>query len=422
LKPPLYLGIDFGTSACRAIAIDAAGQVWGEARAALPPALNGEQAPDCWWEALVEALRRLWLQVDASAVRAIAVDGTSATLLLADADGKPLTPALLYHDSRAQAEARRIAAIAPAASPARGATGSLAKLLYLRRLQPRACHALHQADWIAGRLLGSYGRSDENNCLKLGYDPQSRAWPQWLRQLDVPASLLPHVSPPGTAWGTLCPAAELGLPASVLVVAGTTDSTAAFLATGASQPGEAVTVLGSTLVLKILTQQPINGPAYGIYSHRLGNVWLTGGASNSGGAALLQFFDLARLQAMTPLLRPDHPTGLEYYPLPRPGERFPIADPALQPRLTPRPADDVEFFQGMLEGMARIEQQGYARLRELGAPPLHSVRSTGGGAANPAWTRIRQRLLQVPLLPALHTEAAYGSALLARQAGLFAMA
>ncbi len=76
------------------------------------------------------------------------------------------------------------------------------------------------------------------------------------------------------------------------------------------------------------------------------------------------------------------PTGLDYYPLPQAGERFPIADPNFEPRLSPRPDDDRLFFQGLLEGIAQVEAQGYERLAELGATPLKSIRSVGGGAAN----------------------------------------
>ena len=58
------------------------------------------------------------------------------------------------------------------------------------------------------------------------------------------------------------------------------------------------------------------------------------------------FFTDARLRELTPLLDPSHPSGLDYYPLTRPGERFPVNDPGLQPRLTPRPDDDAAFLQG----------------------------------------------------------------------------
>jgi sugar (pentulose or hexulose) kinase len=98
------------------------------------------------------------------------------------------------------------------------------------------------------------------------------------------------------------------------------------------------------------------------------------------------------------------------------GERFPVNDPDLAPRIDPRPADDAVFFQALLEGIATIEELGYARLSELGAPVLKSVRTVGGGAANPVWTRIRQRRLGVPFLEAASTEAAAGTARLALKA------
>ena len=81
--------------------------------------------------------------------------------------------------------------------------------------------------------------------------------------------------------------------------------------------------------------------------------------------------------------------------------------------LEPRPDDDVEFFQAMLEGIARIEKQGYDILARLGAPKVKRVITTGGGSANPAWSRLRERILGVPVTTAVHAEASYGAALLA---------
>ena len=72
----------------------------------------------------------------------------------------------------------------------------------------------------------------------------------------------------------------------------------------------------------------------------------------------------------------------------------------------------------MLQGLSRIEAIGYARLIELGATSLKSVSTSGGGAKNPVWKKMRERLLGVPVLVAQHTEAAYGSAMLARHGEL----
>ena len=411
----IFLGIDFGTSGCRAVAINAGGELLAQAETSF--GANAAADPAQWWQALTRVLKDLLVTVDCEKVRALAVDGTSATLLLCDTQGRPLTPALLYNDPRALAQAARIAARAPQQAAVHGPTSSLAKLLWFQDsgLARQAAHALHQADWIAGRLTGNYGHSDYHNCLKLGYDAERLAWPAWLADLGVNTALLPQVHAPGESLGPLHPgvAALLGLPPETRVRAGTTDGVAGFLAAGAHAPGHGVTSLGSTLVLKLVSDRPVFSPAHGVYSHRLGDRWLTGGASNSGGAVLAQYFSAEELRALTPLLKPDVPTGLDYYPLPGIGERFPVNDPALAPRLSPRPADRVVFLQGLLEGVARIEARGYELLAELGAPRLTALWTGGGGAQNSAWKRLRAHLLKIPLHTARSALAAYGSARLA---------
>lgn len=422
----VHLGIDVGTSGVRGVAIDAVGAVAALASAPLPAplAIDGglRQDPELWWTAVAEVIRSVAAAVGGGRVRSLAVDGTSGTLLLTDARGVPLAPAGMYSDASAGHLAERIAATAPPESGAHGATSPLARLLVLQEQHPEARHALHQADWIAARLTGRLGWSDENNALKLGYDPVARGWPLWLDTLGVRRELLPAVVAPGTPFGSLRAglAASLGLGPGCMVVAGTTDGCASFLATGADAIGDGVTVLGTTLTLKLLSAAPVFAPEHGVYSHRLGDRWLVGGASNSGGKALLRFFTAARMAELTPQLRPDQPTGLHWHPLPSRGERFPVADPALEFEPQPRPSDDVQLFQALLEGIAEVEARAYQLLAQLGAAPLHSVRTVGGGAANTAWMAIRQHLLQVPMRPPVSLEPAYGTALLARQGAMSA--
>ena len=419
----LYIGIDVGTSACRACAIDDRRDIIARSRAELPaPRACGstvEQEADIWWQATCSALDRLCAQIPARSVRRIAIDGTSATLLLGDSNGTPLTPGLMYNDTRSIQEADRVAAIAPPDAAVHGPGASLAKLLFLlKQSGDRNCRALHQADWLSGKLLASFGSSDENNALKLGYDVNNRCWPDWMAPLRLPAGVLPAVVPPGTPLGNIDPdlARRWNFPADLQILAGTTDSTAGFIATGAAQTGTAVTSLGSTLVLKVLSDHPVNAARYGVYSHRLGNRWLVGGASNAGGSVLRQYFSADDIQRYTNALKPQHSTGLNYYPLPGTGERFPVFDPQLKPQLEPRPASDAVFFQAILEGLADIEQRGYRLLSELGAPCPERVITVGGGAENRGWMEMRARRLGVPVSAADQREAAYGAALLALRA------
>lgn len=414
MTPPLFLGLDFGTSGARAAAIDAQGAVVFEARTdfAQPRA----QTPADWAQALEALLAAIPLDLR-QRLAALAIDATSGTVLLADTQLAPLGPALAYFDGRAADRAPALRAIAPQAA----SVEALARLAWLwddigPALQPRVAHALHQADWIAAQLLGKAPATDWHNALKTGADLARADWPAAVRALPL-GSRLPRIVAPGSDLGPVSPQAarRFGLPPGLRVKAGSTDSNAAFLASGATQPGQAVTSLGSTITVKLLSTRRVDAPAFGVYSHRWADgLWLVGGASNAGGAVLRQFFRDDELQRLSARVDPEADSPLDYYPLPAPGERFPVADPLLPPRLTPRPADDAAFLHGLLQGLARIEAQGYARLVELGATPPTEVLTTGGGAANPTWTRLRQRLLGVPVRAAENAEAAVGSARLAR--------
>ncbi|MBT9611798.1 MAG: FGGY-family carbohydrate kinase [Burkholderiales bacterium] len=407
----LSLGLDFGTSGARAQVIDTNGSVVAQAHCSYDLAQ---------WQSWLHALTWLLGTLPAPVrrrIKAIAIDGTSSTVLLCDATNTPLHPPQLYNDGRARIEADRIAACAPSGHIAAAPTSSLAKLLHALQ-QPHTeppGYFTDQASWLASMLTGKPGISDYHNALKLGYDVAALAWPTWMRPLNVGA-YLPQVVTPGTLLGAVARevARKLDISPTCCVRAGTTDSIAAFIASGAGTPGDAITSLGSTLVLKLLSTKRVEDVRYGIYSHRLGSRWLAGGASNSGGAVLRQFFDDAALADLSRQIDPTYPSGLDYYPLPKTGERFPINDPHLAPRLTPRPANDVQFLHGLLEGVARIESQGYALLAQLGATPVKHVLSAGGGAKNEAWSKLRARLLGVPVTPALHGEAAYGAARLAQ--------
>ena len=413
MSADLTLGIDLGTSGVRALVVDAAGAVVASGKAAMAEHGPNSRDPRVWLAAVTAALKGALAGVEPARIAALCVDGTSGTVLAVDALGRPLGDALMYNDAAEPAGVMAIAESAPDTSAAHGATSGLAKAMQLRALKPN--RVLHQADWIAAQFSGRYV-TDANNALKSGYDPIAARWPDWVGELGFNIGLLPEALAPGQTVGLVTreAAANFGLSPATRVTAGTTDGCASFLATGAAEVGDAVTAIGTTLTLKLLSDRPIFAPRYGVYSHKLLGMWLAGGASNSGGGALLAHFTPQEMETLSPSLDPDTPTGLDYYPLPRPGERFPICDPDYPPRLTPVPPSRARFLQGLFEGVAAVEALGYARLAELGAPKLATLRTVGGGAKNPVWARIRARTLGVPTPAPGSDEAAYGAALLAR--------
>jgi len=408
--PTHTVGIDLGTSGVRAVVLHPDGTQQSQSVTITP---EQRRDPATLWSAVGTVLSRLMLEH----VEAIAVAGTSGTIVATDRCGAALGRLSLYSDPAEAAIVAEISDAAPAGSPARGHTSPLGRAIGLTRAT-RTGRILHEADWIAGRLCGQFGFSDENNALKTGYDPVTREWSDWVQTVGLDAGVLPRVFPPGQSIAAITPdiAMRFCLPAGAVVAAGTTDGCASFVSTGASQPGDAVTVLGSTMTLKLLSAAPVSAPEFGIYSHRLWDTWLTGGASNSGGAVLAQFFSPAKIASLSKQIIAGNDSGLRYYPLLRPGERFPVNDPAQKPCLLPRPDDDALFLHGMLEGIARIEALGYGRLHACGAPAIRGVTTVGGGAGNPAWSAIRRRILNATVVNMPGTSAAHGAALVARRA------
>jgi D-ribulokinase len=413
----LYLGIDFGTSGCRAIVINNKRQQLAKTSYPLPAAT--QQQASLWIEGLHALFRQLSTQLDLTAIQRLAIDGTSGTVLLVSPEGKVLTPALMYNDSSSQAQLPRIQQHCP--DPQHiiiSASSPVARALQLAQTLPTNTPylILNQADYLSNYLTNCWGVSDYHNVLKMGYNVEKRLWPQWLDQV-VPKSSLPRVLEPGQVIASVDAqiAANLGLSKNLQICAGTTDANAAFIATESSQTGDAVTSLGSTIVLKILSDRPVQDLQSGVYSHKLGDYWLCGGASNAGGSVLRQYFSDSELVALSEQIDINKLSGLDYYPLPARGERFPLMDPDKQPILTPRPESEVLFLQGILEGLSRIEQQGYQKLKDLGATHINRIQTLGGGAANPQWQAIRSQMIGLPISPARQNQAAYGSALLALQ-------
>ncbi|CAK9142067.1 unnamed protein product [Ilex paraguariensis] len=414
----LYLGMDFGTSGARYALIDKEGNIHAEGKREYPLHMSKETVD--WVQSWKVTLFLLLEDVPVSLrpfVASISLDGTSATTLIVDSStGEPLSRPFLYSESCPDA-LPLVKSIAPVNHTVCSGSSTLCKLVSWwnsDNSNKESAALLHQADWLLWLLHGNLGVSDYNNALKVGYDPEIDSYPPWL--LSQPFShVLPSVRAPGTSIGFIKEdiRTRFGFPENCLVCAGTTDSIAAFLAARATQPGKAVTSLGSTLAIKLLSINRIEDARFGVYSHRLDDKWLVGGASNTGGAVLRQIFTDEQLEKLSEHINPMEASPLDYYPLQSVGERFPVADPKMVPRLHPRPESDVEYLHGILESIARIEAKGYSLLKDLGATEAEQVFTAGGGAKNEKWTKIRERVLGLPVCRAPQTEAAYGAALLA---------
>ena len=409
------LGIDIGTSGLRIAALDVDGDCLWLEKADWPETaieVDTEQDAAAWWRTFDDLMQQLGHRGRLAEVQALAFAGTSGTALTVDQHGMPEGPALMYDDPRGseQREALRRLDIDPDAQ-----LDGLARWRWLVESRGQAGRPVSQADWFVLRLTGRHA-SDSNNSLKWGFDAVAERWPTALS--DRFGDQLPAVQRAGTSVGPLIDEwrHRWSLPAGVQVAAGTTDSMAALWASGATDEGDGVTSLGSTLALKLISARPVADAACGVYSHRFGEGFAVSGASNTGGRVLARYFSASEIERLSRQIDPERPDTLGYWPLAGRGERFPVVAPDMGPRLSPRPTDPAAFLAGLLRGIARIEALGYRRFAQLGGSPLRRVLSSGGGAHNPVFGSIRARALGVPVTVAEHTEAAVGAARLAAMA------
>jgi len=427
----IFLGLDVGTSAARAMVVDPQGRVWAQATEPLPgrepdrPAGWAEQEAQDWWAAAVRCLRQVTATADPGSIRALAVTSTSGTFLPVDARGHPLRPALMYHDGRAAEEAAQVSAAGKGLEEKLGyrfqPAFALPKMLWLKRHEPevlaRTRRFLHAADWLVGQLTGDFSRSDSSNALKSGFDLVDMRWPEWIEaELGLPLSLLPEVVSPGEPIGVVsAEAAETtGLRAGTPVIAGATDGTASFLASGAVAPGEWNSTLGTTLVVRGVSENLVRDPWGRIYCHKHPEgSWLPGGASNVGGEWLAVKFPGADWAALDRQALNLAPTNLLVYPLVRQGERLPFVDGQAEGFVVGEPASQEELYAAHLEGVAFVERWILELFEALGLPVGSPLYVAGGGARSEPWLRLRASVLQRTLVRPQVPEAAFGAAILA---------
>lgn len=425
------MGIDLATAAVRAVAADGDGRVRAESTAELPRPYSPrpgwvEQDATAWWPAVAGALRELAdrLGEASRSIVAVSVCATSGTVVAVDRKGTAIGPALTYADHRATYEAEqaqmagsdRWESLGLRVQPSFG----LAKWGWLVRhsdVADSAARLAHASDVVVAGLVGELVPTDWSSALKSGYDPLAGEWAvEALAALGIPGHLLPDVVPPATAVGSVSAdaAGATGLPEKCEVRLGMTDSCASQLGAGAASPGQFVSVLGTTLVLKGVSRHLVTDPAGAVYSHRHPQGWwLPGGASSTGGAALRARFagrDLNALDHHAMVHGPAHAVG---YPLVGRGERFPFVAPEAEGFVLDEVHDEVDGYRAALEGVAFVERLGYEYLARLGAPAEGPVSAAGAGSASAVWNAIRATVLGAPIVAKPAATTALGACILA---------
>ena len=426
---PYFIGVDIGTQGARVVLIDAKGNIVASAGEVFP--LNDrsreEQSPVEWWDSCYNSLKQLLQSDDVKQIitdiKAIAVTSTSGTVIPLDADNHPLHNALMYSDKRSVRQAEVCTAAALRCHNSGYTTfnfsSGLAKMVWFVETYPdkaaKIARWIHAADHVTGMLSNVWGVTDYTNAFKSGYDVSDYYWPEYLyTHLPLKKEWLPKVVPSGEVIGTIAKdvAAKLGLPETVQITAGITDGCASQIASGAINPGDWNTTIGTTMVIKGVTKNEVLDPLGRLYSHRHpAGYWMPGGASNTGADWVTNEFadDLVELNEQAAKLLP---TKYISYPLRQEGERFPIVAPQAR-GFEPEGLTKAERFTANMEGVAYMERYAYELIEHLSGEQVNAVYTAGGASNSDAWLRIRSNVMNKPLYKMKHVSGAVGAAVLA---------
>lgn len=442
------LGLDISTTGAKALLIDTRGEVVSSATTPLtrstPRALWSEQDPAEWWRGIADSIRRALGRANARGadIHAIGLTGQMHGLVLLDADGNVLRPAILWNDGRtgAQCDAirERIGRSRLIAVTGNDAlTGFTApKILWVRDEEPtiyaRIAQILLPKDYIRFRLTGEFATDRAGGAGTLLFDLAERTWsPEILSALEIPQAWLPptHEGTDVTGSVTEAAAAETGLAPGTPVVGGGGDQAAQAVGVGAVTPGIVALTLGTSGVVFAATEQPLVEPEGRLHAfcHAVPGQWHFMGVMLSAAGSLQWYRDTLAPSADFDALVEEAAAvragseGLFFLPY-LTGERTPHPDPLARGAwigLTVRHGRP-HLTRSVLEGVAFGIKDSFRLIQAAGLAAIDQVRISGGGAQSVLWRQIMADVLDVPLVTVNTTEgAAFGAALLAGVAAGF---
>lgn len=397
------LGIDVGTSGCKAVLVDETGSLLGQASAEyplhVPKPLWSEQAPEDWWE----GVQRCMMSLGATRPDAIGLTGQMHGSVFLDEDDRVIRPAILWNDQRTWAECEEIDRVVGPEAVRRitcnpPLTGfQLPKLLWLRNHEPdnyrRVKSLLLPKDYVRFKLTGVKATEVSDASGTGILDVPNRRWSQeMLSALSIEASILPEVFESPQVTGRTAD----GIP----VVGGGGDQAAGAVGTGAVEPGIVSVSLGTSGVVFTALNQPNADPSGSAHTfcHANGK-WHAMGVMLSCGGALRWYRDTLGGRSYDDLAAEAEQIdpgcdGLTFLPY-LTGERCPHNDPFAKATFAGATLrhGKPHFSRAVFEGVSFGLLDGMRLLEGLGATAT-DLRVTGGGAKSKFWVQLLADMFQ----------------------------
>ncbi len=445
----LLIGIDIGTSSCKAAVFDLDGNALSQASTeydVLHPAPGyAEQDPDSWWRGACRAVREALAagRIPAERIAGVGVSGQSWAAVPVDRHGAALDHTPIWMDTRAADIAQEIRErvgfeklFAVSGNPMEP-TYSTAKILWFRRNRPdiyrKTYQFLQSNSYIVLKLTGRFTQDLSQGYGVHAFDMRLGRWDDALcDEIGLDRATLPEISACHEVVGevTRQAAEEMGLAPGTPVVAGGLDACCSTLGAGVYRVGQAEEQGGTAGGVSACVDKALSHPRLILSFHVTPGTWLLQGGMTGGGGSLRWFLqelghqesELGRLSGRNAFAVmseeaaaiPPGAGGLVYLPY-MAGERSPIWDPHAKGVFFGLGYDKTRahMIRAVMEGCAYALEHNIRTVREAG-PEVGEMSAIGGSANSEVWTQIKCDVTGKPIrVPSSDTAATLGAAMLA---------
>jgi xylulokinase len=440
MTPPVVIGVDLGTTGCKADAFSLSGELLGHGTTSCTvqrPFPNWvEQDCSQFWDSAVGAIRQAAGKIDPAAIIGLACCGHTPSLVLLDGAGQPVRPAIIWQDSRAAAEAMELEKqITPdqwkdwlGLDLPRNASYPPARLRWLRAYEPeilrKTRYLLQPKDYLNYRLTGILA-SDYWGSKGLAHLSTGEPIQAYRKILDIDPGLAPPCRHPHHLLGPLTSeaAGTLGLAPGVPVAVGWTDALSGMLGTGAlAGSGSGFDISGTSEIVGLTSEhEPLNHEGVLVAPILDTDLKVVYGPTQTSGGAVDWFVStfLSKEATEHPRALDDSiaPTsaGLLFLPYLE-GERAPIWDPKARGIFFGVSLEHTRshFLRAVLEGVAFSIRHVLEKAEKATGLSASTVHLSGGGATSEIWNRIRADVMGRKVQPTLVRDAGtLGAAMLA---------
>ncbi|UHD44032.1 xylulokinase [Aureimonas altamirensis] len=439
----VLLGIDIGTSGCKALVLDLDGTPIASATATYPLARPRpgwtEQDPALWVDGARKAVAEALAASGRTQIRCIGLSGQMHGLVALDEGHRVLRPALLWNDQRNGAECAEITERAGGLEALLAATNNRmligytgGKIVWMRENEPelfaRMTCMLNPKDYLRLVLSGEVATEVSDASGTGLFDTRRRQWALELTErIGLDPALLPpcHESSVISARVSASAARLFGLPEGTPIAGGGGDSVIQTIGSGVIAPGELQTTIGTAGILAAALDRPVDNPdgRLQIFCNVAPEKWHCMGVSLNAGGAMswlretLWPDDEPAFEAIVEeaASSPTGARGLLFLPYLY-GERCPHPDPSARAAFVGLTAHHgrPDMARSVMEGVA----YAFADMHRLMAPlgmDSGLVKASGGGARAPLWRQMQADLFgcDVVTTQGAAEGAAYGAALVA---------